>query len=128
VQRAPNFLLESQISRTGDGFNVSSDVYQTWQKSGSCPEETVPIRRIRKEDLLRAVSLARFGQKPPEVFVINSINPTNLNFSNLNANDGVVDLKNRSVHIISNLVICRCVFVCESEINIVLHINGYMGV
>ncbi|XP_003603111.3 uncharacterized protein [Medicago truncatula] len=95
IQRVPNFLLESQISRTGDGFNVSSDVYQTWQKSGSCPEETVPIRRIRKEDLLRAVSLARFGQKPPEVFV-NSINPTNLNFSNLNANDGVVDLKNRS--------------------------------
>ena len=112
MQRVPNFLLESQISRTGDSFNVSSDVYQTWQKSGSCPEETVPIRRIRKEDLLRAVSLDRFGQKPPEVFV-NSINPTNHNFSNLNANDGVVDLKNRSVHIISNIsCIHLCICVC----------------
>ncbi|KAJ1430342.1 hypothetical protein SESBI_07833 [Sesbania bispinosa] len=39
---------------------------ETWQKSGSCPKGTVPIRRILKEDLLRAASLDRFGRKPAE--------------------------------------------------------------
>ncbi|RWR72564.1 hypothetical protein CKAN_00079500 [Cinnamomum micranthum f. kanehirae] len=29
---------------------------QLWHKSGSCPEGTIPIRRTRKEDLLRDIS------------------------------------------------------------------------
>ncbi|XP_028788811.1 uncharacterized protein LOC114744833 [Neltuma alba] len=33
------------------------------QQSGSCPEETIPIRRIRKEDILRAKSFQQFGKK-----------------------------------------------------------------
>lgn len=94
MQRIPDFLLESQSSSTRGATNASTDVFQTWQKSGSCPKETVPIRRIRKEDLLRAVSLNRFGQKPPEPSV-NSATNTKLNFSNLD----YVNLENRSVHI-----------------------------
>ncbi|KAG5048253.1 hypothetical protein JHK85_009356 [Glycine max] len=43
----------------------TKSVIYTWQKSGSCPKGTIPIRRILKEDLLRAASLDRFGQKPP---------------------------------------------------------------
>ncbi|XP_044464847.1 uncharacterized protein LOC123195256 [Mangifera indica] len=39
-------------------------VIQTWQKNGTCPKGTVAIRRIRKEDLLRAASLEHFGRKP----------------------------------------------------------------
>ncbi|XP_028777882.1 uncharacterized protein LOC114734412 [Neltuma alba] len=33
------------------------------KQSGSCPEETIPIRRIRKEDILRAKSIQQFGKK-----------------------------------------------------------------
>ncbi|KAK3213045.1 hypothetical protein Dsin_017751 [Dipteronia sinensis] len=40
-------------------------ILQTWQKSGSCPKGTIPIRRIRRQDLLRAASLEQFGIKPP---------------------------------------------------------------
>lgn len=58
----PDFLLESQNPSTED---ASESVIYTWQKSGSCPKGTIPIRRILKEDLLRAASLDRFGQKPP---------------------------------------------------------------
>ncbi|KAK1267597.1 hypothetical protein QJS04_geneDACA002507 [Acorus gramineus] len=35
----------------------------TWQKSGSCPEGTVPIRRISRDDILRANSIESFGKK-----------------------------------------------------------------
>lgn len=36
---------------------------QIWKNSGSCPEGTIPIRRIRRRDLLRASSIHRFGMK-----------------------------------------------------------------
>jgi hypothetical protein len=89
VQRIPDFLFESQNSSTRETFNASSEVFQTWQKSGSCPEGTIPIRRIRKEDLLRAASLDRFGQKYQESFV-----------NSTHTNSDFVNLKDRSVHII----------------------------
>ncbi|KAK2445760.1 hypothetical protein QL285_016654 [Trifolium repens] len=85
IKRTPDFLLKFENSSTKEVFNASSDVFQTWQKSGSCPEGTIPIRRIQKEDLLRAASLDRFGQKPHESFV-NSTNTTS----------GFVNLPNRS--------------------------------
>nr|CAD1842928.1 unnamed protein product [Ananas comosus var. bracteatus] len=38
---------------------------QTWRTSGeSCPQGTVPVRRIKEEDILRANSIGRFGRKP----------------------------------------------------------------
>ncbi|KAL6506587.1 hypothetical protein OROGR_024768 [Orobanche gracilis] len=40
---------------------------QKWRMNGSqnCPEYTIPIRRTKKEDLLRASSLKRYGKKKP---------------------------------------------------------------
>ncbi|KAJ7958326.1 Protein of Unknown Function (DUF239) [Quillaja saponaria] len=38
---------------------------QVWQKSGTCPEGTIPIRRIRKKDLLKAHSVEDYGRKKP---------------------------------------------------------------
>ncbi|KAJ4970219.1 hypothetical protein NE237_003318 [Protea cynaroides] len=50
---------------------------QLWRKSGSCPEGTIPIRRIRKEDLLRASSLEDFGRKKPSFYSLSpEINQT----------------------------------------------------
>ncbi|KAJ1423467.1 hypothetical protein SESBI_12405 [Sesbania bispinosa] len=63
---------------------LKNHTIQTWQKSGSCPKGTVPIRRILKEDLLRAASLDSFGRQPPEVF-INSTNSDSAKLNGTNA-------------------------------------------
>ncbi|XP_020212824.1 uncharacterized protein LOC109797254 [Cajanus cajan] len=84
IKMMPDFLLESQNSSTEEASESRTVIFQTWQKSGSCPKGTIPIRRILKEDLLRAASLdGRFAQKPPAVFK-NSTTAFNLNFINPN--------------------------------------------
>ncbi|KAG2409360.1 uncharacterized protein HKW66_Vig0000250 [Vigna angularis] len=41
-----------------------SEKFQLWSLSGEwCPEGTIPIRRTREEDILRASSVGRFGMK-----------------------------------------------------------------
>ncbi|MBA0827457.1 hypothetical protein Goarm_012239, partial [Gossypium armourianum] len=66
IQMKPSFdLKEVKINSKNESSKLT--VFQTWQKSGSCPEGTVPIRRIRREDLLRAQSVQQFGRKPQEV-------------------------------------------------------------
>ena len=40
-------------------------ITQVWHKAGECPNNTVPIRRTKKEDLLRPKSIESFGRKPP---------------------------------------------------------------
>jgi hypothetical protein len=38
--------------------------FQLWSLSDeSCPEGTIPIRRIKEEDMLRASSINTFGRK-----------------------------------------------------------------
>lgn len=45
--------------------NVTSmrAVSQSWWRSGSCPMGTIPMRRIRKQELLKATSLENYGRK-----------------------------------------------------------------
>uniref|UniRef100_A0A7N2RD46 Neprosin PEP catalytic domain-containing protein n=1 Tax=Quercus lobata TaxID=97700 RepID=A0A7N2RD46_QUELO len=38
-----------------------SQITQLWHLNGRCPEETIPIRRTKEEDLLRASSVANYG-------------------------------------------------------------------
>ncbi|KAM0883650.1 hypothetical protein ACQ4PT_031493 [Festuca glaucescens] len=38
-------------------------INQTWHLNGKCPENTIPIRRIKEEDVLRASSMTRYGTK-----------------------------------------------------------------
>ncbi|KAK1265120.1 hypothetical protein QJS04_geneDACA010450 [Acorus gramineus] len=45
--------------------NVQSKLHQPWHLNGTCPEGTIPIRRIQKSDLIRAASLKNFGRKSP---------------------------------------------------------------
>ncbi|KAL4597136.1 hypothetical protein ACB092_12G214200 [Castanea dentata] len=55
----------------GLSFNESNDVSsnskpeitQLWHLNGRCPEGTIPIRRTKEEDLLRASSAANYGRK-----------------------------------------------------------------
>lgn len=38
-------------------------ITQLWHMNGRCPEGTIPIRRTKKDDVLRASSVKRFGRK-----------------------------------------------------------------
>lgn len=53
---------ESKVS-TLKGDDGSKPMTQLWHLNGKCPEGTIPIRRTKKEDVLRASSVERFGKK-----------------------------------------------------------------
>lgn len=41
-----------------------TEEFQLWSFSGeSCPEGTIPIRRTTEQDVLRAISVRKFGRK-----------------------------------------------------------------
>ncbi|KAG2675268.1 hypothetical protein I3843_13G154800 [Carya illinoinensis] len=41
----------------------SNPITQLWHQNGRCPEGTVPIRRTKEDDVLRASSVKRYGRK-----------------------------------------------------------------
>ncbi|KAL0862166.1 hypothetical protein Bca101_041284 [Brassica carinata] len=59
IQMRPSFIPESTSTYTKKKINVT----QAWNKNGRCPKNTVPIRRIKKEDILRSKSIENFGKK-----------------------------------------------------------------
>ncbi|GMI83888.1 hypothetical protein like AT5G25950 [Hibiscus trionum] len=84
IQMRPSFDLKNEKSST-ENEPSKLVVSQTWQRSGSCPEGTVPIRRIQRQDLLRANSVDRFGRKPQEiVYKLNSTNQKDGHFPYIN--------------------------------------------
>ncbi|CAN8286535.1 unnamed protein product [Cochlearia groenlandica] len=60
IQMEPNFVPKSDSKYTK---KKSKAVAQLWHKSGRCPKNTVPVRRTKKEDILRAKSIESFGKK-----------------------------------------------------------------
>lgn len=48
---------EKVASEKGTG-----SIFQSWRRYGQCPENTVPIRRMKRDDLLRARSAGRFSR------------------------------------------------------------------
>ncbi|PIA53990.1 hypothetical protein AQUCO_00900512v1 [Aquilegia coerulea] len=42
---------------------ASSRVTQLWHLSGKCPQGTIPMRRTKRKDILRASSMAKYGKK-----------------------------------------------------------------
>lgn len=38
-------------------------INQLWHVNGMCPEDTIPIRRTKEDDVLRASSVKRYGKK-----------------------------------------------------------------
>ncbi|XP_028777886.1 uncharacterized protein LOC114734417, partial [Neltuma alba] len=53
----PEVKIESKMS------SKSKPIVQPWHQVGSCPNRTIPIRRTRKEDILRASSIQQLGKK-----------------------------------------------------------------
>ncbi|KAJ7297035.1 hypothetical protein O6H91_Y084000 [Diphasiastrum complanatum] len=64
IRKQPPSLAGAGVSFTN--VKASNQFQQLWQLAGNCPEETIPVRQAKKEDLLRAGSVAPFARKPPE--------------------------------------------------------------
>ncbi|KAL5728925.1 hypothetical protein ACHQM5_001948 [Ranunculus cassubicifolius] len=61
--------------------SATTIIPQAWHKHGTCPQGTIPIRRIQMADLLRAPSLDTYGRKNP------SIPDTNANSTKFSRNN-----------------------------------------
>ncbi|KAH0880318.1 hypothetical protein HID58_067712 [Brassica napus] len=59
IQMRPSFIPEITSTYT----KKKTKAPQAWHKNGRCPKNTVPIRRIMKEDILRSKSIESFGKK-----------------------------------------------------------------
>ncbi|KAG6529821.1 hypothetical protein ZIOFF_012035 [Zingiber officinale] len=55
---------ERPKAASSGGSAASRRAWQAWHHAGHCPRGTVPIRRSRVDDALRAKSLFHFGKKP----------------------------------------------------------------
>ncbi|KAK9141963.1 hypothetical protein Syun_011363 [Stephania yunnanensis] len=64
MRPTPTQAHPPSVDRKEKDSSAITIVDQTWHRSGSCPEGTVPIRRVKKSELLRATSLERYGRKP----------------------------------------------------------------
>ncbi|GMP92141.1 hypothetical protein CsSME_00042489 [Camellia sinensis var. sinensis] len=58
----PEGLYDQKKVSTGNKER-GKPITQLWHMNGRCPEDTIPIRRTKKEDVLRASSVKRFGKK-----------------------------------------------------------------
>ncbi|KAI3743007.1 hypothetical protein L1987_60708 [Smallanthus sonchifolius] len=58
--------VSSQMNPSKDGqpsLEKHETITQLWHSNGKCPKGTVPIRRTKKEDILRASSVKSYGKK-----------------------------------------------------------------
>ncbi|CAL5380747.1 unnamed protein product [Camellia sinensis] len=56
IQMRPSYHPESDEG-------ISKSITQLWHLNGRCPEGTIPIRRTKKKEILRASSIKSFGRK-----------------------------------------------------------------
>ncbi|CAK9144796.1 unnamed protein product [Ilex paraguariensis] len=60
----PEGLLDdNKVSNSKSQNDGSKPIAQLWNLNGRCPEGTIPIRRTKREDILRASSVESFGKK-----------------------------------------------------------------
>ncbi|XVF14730.1 hypothetical protein REPUB_Repub09cG0087000 [Reevesia pubescens] len=63
IQMTPNFHPEGVFVSSKMKQGSSRTITQPWHLNGRCPEGTIPVRRTKKDDLLRASSIKAFGKK-----------------------------------------------------------------
>ncbi|CAF2094191.1 uncharacterized protein LOC103866781 [Brassica rapa] len=61
IQRRPR----SNSIRDKTGGNKTYIIHQLWRTKGECPENTIPIRRTTRDDLIRSGSIKNYGRKSP---------------------------------------------------------------
>lgn len=59
----PELLFEENKVSKKPKVERISPVTQLWHQNGVCSEGTIPVRRTKKEDVLRASSVKRYGKK-----------------------------------------------------------------
>ncbi|XP_019059742.1 PREDICTED: uncharacterized protein LOC104804783 [Tarenaya hassleriana] len=74
IRSDPTFLSKNRSMNT-DG--KLQPLTQLWHRNGKCPENTVPIRRTTREDLLRWGSIKTYGKKDPSYGIYNRRNRLN---------------------------------------------------
>ncbi|XP_039143158.1 uncharacterized protein LOC120280384 isoform X2 [Dioscorea cayenensis subsp. rotundata] len=67
IKVSPSFVPTNGDTSASSIMNSSLPFSQVWHKSGSCPNGTIPIRRILRQHLLNASSLERYGKKPMNI-------------------------------------------------------------
>ncbi|KAL5071722.1 hypothetical protein RYX36_022609 [Vicia faba] len=65
IERTTRSKTKSSMMKQKDEESYMTVTSQIWQKNGSCPKGTIPIRRIRKRELLKACSIDEYGRKKP---------------------------------------------------------------
>ncbi|KAI3741472.1 hypothetical protein L1987_59146 [Smallanthus sonchifolius] len=64
IQMRPNFHPEGVNYESMEGLSENQEtVTQLWHLNGNCPQGTIPIRQTKKEDILRASSIKKYGKK-----------------------------------------------------------------
>ncbi|XP_021301053.1 uncharacterized protein LOC110429365 [Herrania umbratica] len=66
IQMTPNFHPEGVFgqNKVSSGMKKGSrTITQMWHLNGRCPQGTIPVRRTKEDDLLRASSIKAFGRK-----------------------------------------------------------------
>ncbi|KAJ1405413.1 hypothetical protein SESBI_25963 [Sesbania bispinosa] len=66
IQTRPSFHPEGLFDENKLSENKvksSAPINQLWHANGKCPEDTIPIRRTKEDDVLRASSVKRYGRK-----------------------------------------------------------------
>lgn len=58
----PEGLYDDNKMNTESKERVNT-IHQLWHVNGMCPEDTIPIRRTKEEDVLRASSVKTHGKK-----------------------------------------------------------------
>lgn len=59
----PEGLFEENKLAENKEEKSSIPLNQLWHAGGKCPEDTIPIRRTKEDDVLRASSVKRYGRK-----------------------------------------------------------------
>ncbi|KAK1364697.1 Neprosin 1 [Heracleum sosnowskyi] len=67
IQLRPNYhpegLFDDKKVKSLKSSKGSEPIKQLWHLNGACPEGTIPVRRTKKEDILRASSVKNYGKK-----------------------------------------------------------------
>ncbi|MQL96428.1 hypothetical protein Taro_029104 [Colocasia esculenta] len=59
----PEGLYDQNKVRTNSGQKKNSAITQMWHLKGRCPKNTIPIRRTKRKDILRASAVKKYGRK-----------------------------------------------------------------
>ncbi|XP_048323696.1 protein neprosin [Ziziphus jujuba] len=69
IQMRPSYHPERlNFGESKVSSSKSKRVTQLWHTKGRCPEGTIPVRRTKQEDILRASSIKSYGKKKQKSF------------------------------------------------------------